>query len=67
MTASGRGWDVRVCEMCEAGTRRWVYWQQASGEHHYFCDNDCLTQWIIRSRAIVCAEVVRDCQSLRGW
>lgn len=41
MTARGDGWDVQVCEVCDGGTLHWVRWQNAHGEQHDFCDNEC--------------------------
>jgi|RhiMetdeSRZDD1v2_1073273.scaffolds.fasta_scaffold161121_3 hypothetical protein len=38
-----------VCVMCEALTDDWVVWGAAYVEEvFYFCDNDCLAQWLVR-------------------
>ena len=36
------------CELCNAVTLHWIRWQNWVGAQRYFCDNECLTQWIIR-------------------
>jgi hypothetical protein len=38
----------RYCYQCGAFTKRWIRWSNAAGAKHWFCDNDCLTQWIAR-------------------
>ena len=40
--------EAHVCEFCERVDVRWVRWQNERGSVRYFCDNDCLVQWIAR-------------------
>ena len=55
--------EVHTCEMCHAVTGvHWVLWQNAHGWRLYFCDNDCLAQWLTRGRVRAIREVVLACQ-----
>ena len=49
--------DCIVCVMCEALTDDWVVWGAAYVEEvYYFCDNDCLAQWLVRLKAAAAEE-----------
>jgi hypothetical protein len=54
--------EAHVCPWCDAGTLHWVLWQNSQGAWVYFCDNDCLVQWIEWQRDNACREVALECQ-----
>ena len=39
---------AHACEFCDRVDVVWVCWQNERGATHFFCDNDCLIQWIAR-------------------
>ena len=52
--------EAHACEMCDAVSLHWVRWQNARGDQRYFCDNDCLAQWIERTHANVPREIALE-------
>jgi hypothetical protein len=47
--------DCIVCYVCQAVTQHWVVWGASHVEEvYYFCDNDCLGQWLERGRDEAC-------------
>lgn len=54
------------CEACSQQSPTWVTWQASQGDPHHFCDNDCLRQWLSRSRATVLAALLADLPVARG-
>jgi len=54
------------CFMCEAVTPNWVLWSNARGETYYFCDSDCLSQWIKRQLRDIAMEINFDCANINA-
>jgi hypothetical protein len=45
---------ARRCAQCQAGVTTWICWHSWRGDPHYFCDNECLAQWLMdRRRAAI--------------
>jgi hypothetical protein len=52
--------DAPLCAYCSGVTPHAVRWQNARGMHHYFCDNECLVQWIQRGRETICHDIAME-------
>ena len=69
MNDSGYGgamgeWCAHTCEICREVTLQWVEWRNWQGMQRYFCDNDCLAQWIERMREDIAREIALECRHL---
>jgi hypothetical protein len=49
--------DAHICAYCYGVMLDWVRWQNERGMQHYFCDNECLTQWIQCGLDTICQEI----------
>jgi hypothetical protein len=65
MTATRGSLEAHVCAWCDMVSLSWVRWQNDRGWQHYFCDNDCLAQWIARGVVNVAREIQLECLALR--
>ena len=57
--------EAHVCEFCDAVDVVWVRWQNSHGAVRYFCDNDCLSQWIARGLENIGREIALEHVVLR--
>ena len=52
------------CKTCGHASRTWTRWSNwTHSTVYYFCDNDCLRQWINSFREDVMREVIAECQT----
>jgi len=51
--------------MCEAFATFWVLWMNARGEAYFFCDNDCLREWLERNLDDVGREIRWEMAQMR--
>jgi hypothetical protein len=58
--------EAHTCERCDAVTLHWIRWQNWRGGTCYFCDNDCLAQWIARGLVNVWREARLEHEYMTG-
>ena len=60
MTTDPDRFEAHICAYCYGVMLLAVRWQNVLGKQRYFCDNECLTQWIQRGRDTICSDIAME-------